>query len=230
LALLRFDLQDLERQKQAARSQLSSNWGNYRPRFNGVFGRFSAPERLPSPEEFTARIRRHPELQLRRARIAQLRAQRSLEGRMAVPDVELTLGLRMVADDRNAAMVGGISMQLPVWDSRREARDLISAQIRTVERDLAAQEFLLEQQTARKVAEFGRHRAELVMLEKTLPEIEANIALFREGFRLGKFTILEMLYAQSAMFEQHERILAGRLALQTSILELEFLTGHRLDP
>ncbi|PKN20146.1 MAG: hypothetical protein CVU65_17745, partial [Deltaproteobacteria bacterium HGW-Deltaproteobacteria-22] len=129
-----------------------------------------------------------------------------------------------------AAMVGGLSMQLPVWDRRSEARDLISAQIRTVERDLAAQEFLLEQQTARKLAEFGRHREELVMLEKTvLPEIEANIALFREGFRLGKFTLLEMLDSQKALYELRERILAGRLALQTSILELEFLTGFRLE-
>ncbi|MBU1069898.1 TolC family protein [Myxococcota bacterium] len=230
LALLRFDLQDLERQKQAARSQLSSNWGNFRPRFKGVIGRFSTPENLPSPEELKARIQRHPELQLRRARIAQLRAQRALEGRLAVPDVELSLGVRMVAEDRNAAMVGGLSMHLPVWDRRREARDLISAQIRTVERDLAAQEFLLEQQTARKLAEFGRHREELVMLEKTvLPEIEANIALFREGFRLGKFTLLEMLDSQKALYELRERILAGRLALQTSILELEFLTGFRLE-
>ncbi len=231
LALLRFDLQDLERQKQAARSQLASNWGNYRPQFKVVIGRFSTPENLPSPEEFTARIRRHPELQLRRSRIAMLRAQRALEGSAAVPDVEISLGVRMVAEDRNAAVVGGLAMQLPIWDRRRQARDLISAQIRIVERDLAAQESLLNQQTAQKLAEFGRHRAELVMLETTvMPEIEANLALFREGFRLGNFTILEMLNSQKTLFEQRERILAGRLALQTSILELEFLTGFRLEP
>jgi outer membrane protein TolC len=63
-----------------------------------------------------------------------------------------------------------------------------------------------------------------------LPEIDANVALFREGFSLGKFTLLEMLDSQKALFELRERILAGRLALQTSILEIEFLTGFSLDP
>ncbi|PKN47246.1 MAG: hypothetical protein CVU59_03510 [Deltaproteobacteria bacterium HGW-Deltaproteobacteria-17] len=231
LALLRFDLQDLEREKQAARSRLSSNWGSFHPRFRQAVGRFSPPEKLPTPDQLRASIRRHPELRMRRARIAQLRAQRALEGRLAVPDLALSLGVRMVAEDRNAAMVGGLSLPLPIWDRRREARDLISAQIRTVERDLATQEFLLEQQTAGKLAEFGRHREELLMLEKTvLPEIEANISLFREGFRLGKFTLLEMLDSQKALFELRERILASRLALQTAILELEFLTGLRMEP
>ncbi len=231
LALLRFDLQDLERQKAAARIQLASNWGSYRPRFQTVIGSFSSPEHLPSPDELKLLMRRHPELKLRRARIAQLRAQRALEDRLAIPDIEISLGVRMMAEDHHAAMVGGISMPLPIWDRRREAKDLIDAQIRTVERDLIAQSFLIEQQVVRKLAEFGRHRAELLMLEKTvLPEIDANVALFREGFSLGKFTLLEMLDSQKALFELRERILAGRLALQTSILEIEFLTGFSLDP
>jgi len=230
LSLLRFDLEDLERQKQAARVQIASHWGSFSPRFSLAVGRFSTPDQLLATDELKARLRRHPEVLLRQAQIAQLRAQRAFEGRLAVPDIELSVGVRMVAEDRNAAMVGGISLPLPVWDRRREARDLLDARLRTVERDLAAQVFLLEQQLAGKLAEFGRRRAELMMLEKTvLPEIEANIALFQEGFTLGRFTLLEMLDSQKALFELRERILATRLQLQTTVLELEFLTGLRLD-
>jgi cobalt-zinc-cadmium efflux system outer membrane protein len=230
MSLLRFDLQDLERRKQAARIQLASNWGNFSPRFKSALGRFSAPDSLPTVADLKTRLQNHPELMLRKARIAQLRAQRALEGSQAVPDLALSLGVRFVAEERDAALVGGISMPLPLWDRRREAKDLIDAQIRTVERDLASQEFLLAQQIAQKLAEFGRHREELAALEKTvLPEIEANIAKFREGFSLGKFTLLEMLDSQKALFELRERILSSRLALQTSVLELEFLTGVGLN-
>ncbi len=229
LSLLRLDQQDLERRRQAARVRLSSNWGNDRPRFSEALGRFTPPESLPSAERLRTLVRRHPEVRLRQAQIAALRAQRLLEGRQAVPDIALTLGVRMITEDRNAAVVGGVSVALPIWDRRDEARDVLDAQIRTHEREVAAKVFLLEQQVTAALAEYDRRRAELDTLEKSvLPEIEANIRLFTEGFTLGKFTLPEMLDSQKALFDVRGRILDGRLALQTVTIELEFLTGLRL--
>jgi outer membrane protein, heavy metal efflux system len=144
--------------------------------------------------------------------------------------VELTLGARMVAEDRNAAVVGGISLPLPLWDRRRESVDALDAQVRVAEREAASQVFLLGQQVDRLIAELDRHRAELLLLEeKVLPEMEANLGLFQEGFAMGRFTILEMLETQRSLFELRERILTARIALQTAVLELEFLTGVRLE-
>ncbi len=230
LTLSRFDLQELDRAVTAARARLASHWGAREPRFRVAVGRFSMPRSLPSPAELRERLHRHPDLAARKAQIAQLRAQRELERRLATPDVELTLGARMVAEDRDAAMVGGISLPLPLWDRRREAVDTLDAQVRVAEREAAAQVFLLGQQVDRLIAELDRNRAELVLLEETvLPEMETNLGLFREGFAMGRFTILEMLETQRALFELRERILTARLALQTAVLELEFLTGVRLE-
>ncbi len=230
LSLSRFDLQELDRAIAAARARLASHWGAREPRFRVAVGRFSVPRSLPAPGELRERLSRHPELQVRQAQIAQLRAERELERRLGTPDVELTLGVRLVAEDRNAAMVGGLSLPLPVWDRRREAVDALDAQVRVAERDAASQAFLLGQQVERLLAEFERTRAELLLLEETvLPEVETNLGLFREGFAMGRFTILEMLETQRSRFELRERILTARLALQTAVLELELLTGVRLE-
>lgn len=230
LSLSRFDLQELDRAIAVARARLASHWGAREPRFRAAVGRFSVPRSLPAPGELRARLGKHPELQMRQAQIAQLRAQRELERRLGTPDVELTLGVRLVAEDRNAAMVGGLSLPLPVWDRRREAVDALDAQVRVAEREATSQAFLLGQQVERLLAEFDRHRAELLLLEETvLPEVETNLGLFREGFAMGRFTILEMLETQRALFELRERILTARIALQTAVLELEFLTGVSLE-
>jgi len=230
LSLLRFDLEDLDRQVQAARSRLASHWGSQAPRFSHAVGRFSIPEKLPSASELRARLARHPETQLRHAQIAQLQAQRELERRQAVPDIAFSLGVRMISEDRNAAMVGGISLALPVWDRRREAVEVLDAQVRGSAREATAQLFLLGQTLDRKLAELTRQREELLMLDgRILPELEANLRLFREGFAMGRFTLLEMLETQKGLFELRDRILNARMSLQTIILELEFLTGMPLD-
>ncbi len=226
LRLLQHQQQRVERQCESARKMLSTNWGNPEPKFRAVSGSFADPANLPSADILIQKLKTHPEIKRRQAQLAHFQARIREEQAKVKPDPEFHLGVRYLAEDRNAALVGGISVPLSLWDRRKEAVEVLQVRMGLAQRELAAHLALQEMELVKKLEEYGQLSGELQFLKKTiLPELDANIALFREGFSLGRFTLLEMLDSQKSTFELKERMLDLQSALQTLIVELEFLTG-----
>lgn len=226
LHLSELDLQDLERQIENARRLLSLHWDSGTPRFTRVQGRFVKPAELPSLKELQEKLSAHPEIRLRQAVMAQWQAQKNLEAASAVPDPEIQAGMRTYTQENDVAFLAGVSIPLPVWDRRREAMQMADAQIRLARRDVLAARQALHRRLQERFDETRRRMAEIEQIENTLlPAVMANIALYREGFSMGKFTLIEMLDAERAETELQLRLLDARTALQETLVELEFLTG-----
>jgi cobalt-zinc-cadmium efflux system outer membrane protein len=158
--------------------------------------------------------------------VAQWQAQKQVEASAAVIDPSIQLGVRAYAQDSDAAVVVGISLPLPVWDRRREAMDMADSQARLARRELEAAKWSIHRRFEETLSEAKRRQEEITSIEKQLlPLVTENIALFQEGFSLGKFTLLEMLEAQRLETELQMRLLDAREALQLALIDLEFLTG-----
>ncbi len=224
--LSELDLQELDRQIESARRILALYWGNEKPAFARVAGKFVPMRELPSMKLLRERMAAHPEVRLRQAAVAQWQAQKNLEAVAAVPDPALQAGVRAYTQDGDVAFVAGVSLPLPVWDRRQEVLRAADAQIRLARQDVLAVQQSLMRRLQERFDEAQRRMEEIERIEsQLLPAVLSNIALFREGFSMGKFTLLEMLEAERAETELRLRLLDARTALQTALVELEFLTG-----
>jgi hypothetical protein len=144
--------------------------------------------------------------------------------------VEVSLGLRATGGEGDVSVVGGVSLSLPVWGRGRRVREEFDARLAVAGRDLEVSRHEMKRRLEAQVEEYGRAREELLWLAGSfLPRLEEDHRLLLEGFSLGRFTILELLEVRRSLVEGAARLIDARLNLQTAVVELEFLTGRRLQ-
>ncbi|HKT16304.1 MAG TPA: TolC family protein [Allosphingosinicella sp.] len=131
-------------------------------------------------------------------RVAEARI--DLEEAQRVPDLTLRAGVRGFAEGRDVALVGGVSLPIPIRNRNTGAIDaaraeLLAAEARLmqVRRDTNREErdaqTLLEAADARLAALGGAG----------LSQAEEAVRLARLGYAAGKFSLLEMLDAETAL-------------------------------
>lgn len=189
-----------------ARRRLARLWGEIRPHFSEAAGDLAVVDEPPDPETLAAAASQDPEVRASEAetvaRMADLRA----EERAWWPDLTVGAGTRYFADADDYALVGVLSVPLPLFDrgqgSRRAAeaaRFAAAAGVRSawVRVRAAALEALEGLRAARE-----RVRA---LEDEVLPAAEASLAASREGYRAGKFGYLDVLDAQQRLLDARAR-------------------------
>jgi cobalt-zinc-cadmium efflux system outer membrane protein len=191
---------------QAARLELAARLGADRPDFERALGALDPPPPLPSLDALTALVERNPEVGRWASELTARDAALASERAARVPDVELALGVRSFSGPNDTALVASVSLPLPLWDRNRYAIEAASAR----------RERALELQRASRlgaVAEIARTHARLgaaresveTLRELLLPEADRAVATLRDGYRRGRFTSLEVLSAERARLEAHDR-------------------------
>lgn len=156
-------------------------------------------------------------------RVALVRAER-------IPD--LGLEIRGGVDGAGDAVVeGGLSVPLPLFN-RAQAR-LASAEIqaRRAEDVVAAvrNDLLLRLATAHAAFLSAQERVK-TYLEDILPKAERANGQTQEGYRLGKFSYLDVLDSQRTLADARIAYAASLAELNLAATELEKISGTRLEP
>lgn len=125
----------------------------------------------------------------------------------------------------------GISIPLPLFN-RNQAR-IARAEARIHQAELQRQ--LLRNELILRLADAHRtlltaQEAVALYQDEILPKAERAAAQTAEGYRLGKFGALELLDAQRTLAEARTASVAALSDLNLAAVELEKLTGLRLDP
>lgn len=130
----------------------------------------------------------------------------------ATPDVTVSGGLRRFSDGRDTAFVVGVSIPIPIRDRNRGGIEAARA-------DATAAEFELE----RVRADARRDRAQARMLVEAadarlealegpgLAQAEEALRLAQIGYSAGRFSLLELLDAQTALTSARRAIIDARL-------------------
>lgn len=208
-----------------ARSRLAAVWGGTSARFDRVVGNLDADASIPSLESVLERIEQNPEVARWAAEIAEREAQLQLERARGVQDITVGGGYRRFEAGSNA-FVATVGLPIPLFDRNR------GAQIEARERILGAQEtqrasrVRARQAVEETYASLARSESEVRNLrERVIPSSESVYAAVSEGYRLGKFGLMEVLEARRILAAVRAQLLRAQTDLQRELAHLESLTA-----
>ena len=257
LRRIELETEHAEHELEAARIWLAAHWGSTTPHFGMVLGSLSIPARPGSLDGFLARIERSPDVQRWTAERERRESELRLERAKGKPNITVTAGIRSTssggrarttgfglssidgarlsrrslnsADDQELSFLVGVSVPLPFFH-RNQGR-------------IREAELALEQLSDREWSLRVRLRAtvsagwqtlvaayeEAVKLEETiLPKAQQAFESTQEGYRQGKFGLVDVLLSQQALFDTKRELLDTFARHHGARLELERYTGQSI--
>lgn len=215
LAQAEADLAGAEGELRIARQRLASLIGSSDPQLSAANMPFDAP---PPP---LAIIAPNIDVRLAEAELDAANARVALAQTDAVPDITVSGGVRHFNASGDAALVAGVSIPLPF-------RDRNKGNIEAAQSDVWAAESRVN--LARIEADQGRYDAEtklraadsrIASLERSaLPQATEALRLAQLGYQAGKFSLVELIDAQSALNDVRTALIQARLDRALAIAAL----------
>jgi len=212
-----------------ARIRLASMWGAEEAQFGEAAGDLEeiAPPTAPDPVDDL--MAGNPGLSIAGMEVEGRRAALSLEKAMRMPDIVLNGGTRWFGETGERALVFGLSVPLPLFDRGGAAiRGARQRMERAVEErkaaELALRTLILE---AREEMSSAREGA-VAFGSEVLPAAMNAFETAREGYREGKWGLLEVLDAHRTLIEVRKQHVEVLVSYHKSLSRLGELTGRRL--
>ena len=189
-------------------------------------------ERIGQPPPFPTVLRglnNNPQL----IRWTAIRAQRDAELLSArlksVPDLRLSAAWRHFQDTNDNAVRLGASIPIPVWDQNLGGITEAQAARAKVEAERAANRAALILTLAKAYDTLsGASREIEVLRTSAIPNANKAVDAIESGYSQGRYSLLEVLDAQSTAAQAALRELEALASFHTSVATIEGLTGLRL--
>jgi outer membrane protein, heavy metal efflux system len=211
----------------AARSRLSTLWGNPQPRFERVVGDLDELPSLQPLPKLLERLAEAPALQRAQIEIERRQALAGVERSRAVQDVTLTAGIKRNEELGLDQVLFGVSIPLPVFD--RNQGNVLEAVRRTEQSrdEFTALRVRLSSDMALAYERFGMSRALVQALrDDVLPGARSAFDAASKGFELGKFGFLDVLDAQRTLFQTRSGYLRALADMHRAAADIERLVGN----
>ncbi|MCU0293050.1 MAG: TolC family protein [Thermoanaerobaculaceae bacterium] len=215
---------------ETARLGLAETLGESAPSFGVLNGTLAGEASVPALDSLQGRLAAMPEQRRLESEEGRLGAELVLALRERWPEPAVRVGTFFRGVDAEPAYVAGISLQLPLWDRRQgaiaaaRARQEIGRQLRR------AEELRRGATLASAHAALVQARDETAqVVREVLPRAEEVFTAIAEGYRRGKFGLLEVLEARRSLASARQRALDARLRLALARVEVERLSGGALD-
>jgi len=229
LAEARLRVSEARRDIQVLRQRLASFWGGDAASFRDVTGKLASLPPLPALPALLARLDESPETVRSASEIALRRSAVALERARATPDITLTGGVRRHELEGDYAFVAGLSAALPVASQNRSAIFEAGRKQQQAEFQLNATKNRLKSTISEDYAKLTSTAAEIEALRKTLiPSSEDAISALREGYRLRKFQLSELLIAEQSLTSLRDKLLTTLGTYHQTYADLEQLLGGDL--
>ena len=214
----------------AARKILAASWGGKDPDFGEVQGNLEDLPPLPAWSDLDSRVGESPEA-ARQARVVEA-AHRTLDLERAhrFPDLTVSLGLRKFRETDDNAVVGEISLPLPVFDRNQGGAGAAHARLFKAQEEERSAWLLLRAELSEAWRRMRSSKAEIEVLKnESLPAAENAFEAVRYGYRAGKFGFLEVLDGQRTLFDARSRYLDALAAYHRAAVEVERLLGRKIQ-
>ncbi|TFI59784.1 TolC family protein [Sphingomonas parva] len=208
------DLEAARAEERASRSTLASLFGVTEPPAEVVGALLDLQPRTLTPEN---------SLEVRLAEAERLRAEAEVgrERSEARLDPAVGLGVRHVRENGDFALVGGVSMPLPVFNRNQGNIAAAQAGVRAAEANLASVTASARVRAQNAITNVDAAAARVAALENAaIPEAAEAVRLAEISYREGRATLLELLDAQSAYRAAQTSLIDARLAQALATAEL----------
>lgn len=224
LAATRLELDRAVGELEGARYRLAATWGGDRPGFDSVEGTLDRILPLPPSERLRGQLDRNPELARWDTEVELRRAVVTREEANAVPDVKIGAGPRWFSESQDVAFVFGVSVPLPLFYRNEGAIQEARHRLAKAEHERNAARLRLTAALAEAYKDLSIASSEVGTLKTAiLPAAESVFETISEGYRLGKFGLLDVLEAQRTFFEARRRLLGALGGYQKALADVERL-------
>jgi cobalt-zinc-cadmium efflux system outer membrane protein len=154
----------------------------------------------------------------------------ALEEARRIPNVTANGGARRHNETEDTALIMQLSLPIPVFDRNQGALLAARYQLAKAGEDRRTAEARVLSELASTYAELSSAFAEAIALQTdVVPGAQRAFEAFREGYRQGKFGLLEVLDAQRTLFEAKGRYLEALTAYHQAGADMERLIGAPLE-
>ncbi len=225
LGSTRVELARARRQLEARRTRLALFWGSAQATFASVEGDLSSVDvTLPPLDSIAGLLLQNPELARWATEHAHREAAVEVERSKGVPDVAVTAGYRRYTGVDANALVTGATVSLPFFDKNRDGvREAQSRAARAREEERAAQTRVGAALADAYATLAGTFDEVTLLRADVLPGAEQAFEAISEGYRLGRFGLVDVLEAQRtlvAAVTQHVTALSNYLKAVAGIERL----------
>jgi outer membrane protein, heavy metal efflux system len=191
----------------------------------GLFGVSTAPEAVTGGLLDLEPVTIDPEqsLEVRLAEAERLRAEAEVGSQVAQGrlDPAVGLGVRHVRETGDFALVGGVSMPLPIFDRNQGNVEAARSSVRAAEASLAGAMANARVRTQNAIIAVEAAEARVRALEgAAVPEAAEALRLAQLSYQEGRASLLELLDAQNAHRTAQLALVDARLALATATADL----------
>ena len=226
-ALVKADRERARAALSSARRELAVLMGDTLPKFAAVSGRLDATGRPPSFQAVVAAIDANPQLVRWNAVYAQRNAELLLARLRPYPDVRLAAGWRHYNETNDDAVRLSVSVPIPVFDQNQG--NILSAQESLAktraEREANRKTLLIVAGRAYDSVQ-GSLRELTVLRDLAIPKARAASDAISEGYGQGRFTLLEVLDAQTSLAQAHLREQEALQNFHVAVATIEGLVGN----
>jgi outer membrane protein, heavy metal efflux system len=210
----------------SSRLGLSVLWGETEPNYAPAVGTFYALPPVPAFPKLTDKIEKNPDLasfvtlsRLNEARLRLAETQRQ-------PDVTLTGGVRRLEQFDDQAFIFSLSVPLGMGAQASPEIAAASADYARIEFDAEAKRLELYSLLFSIYQELRHARTEARTLRaEVLPQAEENLQQTEKGFRIGRYSFLELSIAQAELLDIEREAIEAARDYHGYVIEIERLTG-----
>jgi cobalt-zinc-cadmium efflux system outer membrane protein len=218
-----------QRELAGARTRLVTVWGGSGPAFARVQGELEVVTAIPTVEQITEHLIQNPVIARWATAMAQRQAAVQLEEARRIPNPSLGAGFRYFNETDDKALVMEVSMPLPIF--ARNQGNLLAArhQLAKADAERRAAETEVQAHLAETYTALSAAFTDITRLQhEVLPDAQHAFAAIGEGYRQGKFGILEVLDAQRTLFEARGQHIDALTAYHQARIAVERLIGKPL--
>ncbi|HEY0684982.1 MAG TPA: TolC family protein [Steroidobacter sp.] len=226
LARARIAEEHAEHELESSRVNLAVLWGDANASFVTAAGNIFELPALETLEVYKQRLEASPELArfASDARAQDARVRLAEAGKAA--DVSVAAGVRRLESFDEHALIASFSV--PLGTRQKAALEEKSARASRARIDAEREATLLEVQAKlfELYQEISHARTEAQALHTNVrPQAEAMLATTEQGYRAGRFSLLELADAQSQLLEVEREAITAAAQFHTLLIEIQRVTG-----
>ena len=223
-ALASVDLANAVRDASLARRQLARLWGEDAPLFVSAAGTLATSAALPDRDAALASLATLPDLTRWDTEVARQESLVTLAKKRALPDLTLSVGARSYSGQAGSALVAGVAVPMPLWTRFAGAQEEAAARQAQVKHDRRAEEVRLQVELASAHETLARAVDEVRELrDEVLPRATRVYEALNEGYRRGKYPLLDLLEARRSLAETRLRYVDALVRLNVANADLRRL-------
>lgn len=224
------DLDHKRHELESSRLSLATLWNNKQANFGSVEGDVFQLEVLPDFLEMERLLDRNPNL-IRHIRAEDLaRARIRLARSKSKPDVNLSAGLRYLAEGDDFAFM--FSASIPLGSAGRATHGIAEAKALSRIDPLNLEQQRMElYATLFEIHQEMKHARDAVssLREKIIPTAEQMLMTYKKGYQSGRYSLLELIQVQQLLLSMRSRAVEMAANYHNYRIEIDRLTAAQLS-